>query len=210
MNGKDWETHPHTHTHTWWHVRLSCPRQLLHILSVFGVALTPDSQAPTPLRPDWWAVKGTVGNLRLPSGFWGKLKMVALVTHMCNFARLFNFSSVFAVTLPCDVLFYNGRESAGASISLVLLHFWCAFRRIFSFTCLFSWRSGVSLALDVFDLTENGGEGTHGMEICESLISRSVLVEIILFGALLKVFWRSSNLHTDLCEEEPTCLPPTR
>lgn len=149
----------HTHTHIWWHVRLSCPRQLLHILSVFGVALTPDSQAPTPLRPDWWAVKGTVGNLRLPSGFWGKLKMVALVTHMCNFARLFNFSSVFAVTPPCDVLFYNGRESAGASISLVLLHFWCAFRRNLSFACLFLRPSAMSLALDVFDMTENGEEG---------------------------------------------------
>lgn len=38
--------------HIWGHIRLSCPRQLLHILSVFSVALTPDSQAPAPLRPD--------------------------------------------------------------------------------------------------------------------------------------------------------------
>lgn len=54
--------------------------------------------------------------------------MVALVTHMCNFARLFNFNFVFAVTLPCDVLFHKGRESAGGSVSLVSLHFSCAFR----------------------------------------------------------------------------------
>lgn len=61
-------------------------RQLLHILSMFSVALTPDSQAPAPLRPDWWAVKGTVGNFCLPSGFWGGLRTGASVTHTCNFA----------------------------------------------------------------------------------------------------------------------------
>lgn len=41
--------------------------------------------------------------------------MVAFVTHMCNFARLFNLDFVFAVAVPRDVLFSNGQESAGGS-----------------------------------------------------------------------------------------------
>lgn len=49
--------------------------------------------------------------------------MVASVAHTCNFAHLFNLFCVFAVTEPCDVLFYDGWESAGGSIRLVSLHF---------------------------------------------------------------------------------------
>lgn len=79
--------------------------QLLCIPTMHSVALTLSRQTYSPHFVDWWGVKETVGKTCLPSGFWGKLKMVALVTHTCNFA-LVQFELCFEQRLNATLLFH--------------------------------------------------------------------------------------------------------
>lgn len=46
---------------------------------------------------------------------WSPQSLIRVILHLSN------FSFVFAVTLPCDVLFANGYKSTGGSVSLTLL-----------------------------------------------------------------------------------------
>lgn len=70
-----------------------------------------------------------------------------IVTHMCNFTRLFNFSFVFAVILPWDVLFYHAWEAAEVQSVLFPYTFDVLLEATSTMTYLFSFLTSIYLIL---------------------------------------------------------------